>query len=62
MACGTPGIAFRRGSVVEVTEDDITGSIVDGEAQKRSRRSNRSIDSIAAGSARVSSDVSHRGA
>jgi glycosyltransferase involved in cell wall biosynthesis len=33
MACGTPVIAFRRGSVVEVTEDDITGSIVDGEAQ-----------------------------
>src|SRR5690606_16313620 len=30
MACGTPVIAFRRGSVPEVLEDGVTGYIVDG--------------------------------
>jgi glycosyltransferase involved in cell wall biosynthesis len=30
MACGTPVLAFRRGSVAEVVEDGITGHIVDG--------------------------------
>lgn len=30
MACGTPVIAFRRGSVPEVLEDGLTGFIVDG--------------------------------
>ena len=30
MACGTPVLAFRHGSVAEVLEDDITGQIVDG--------------------------------
>ncbi len=29
MACGTPVIAFRRGSVAEVIEDGVTGFIVD---------------------------------
>jgi len=29
MACGTPVLAFRRGSVPEVVEDGLTGSIVD---------------------------------
>jgi glycosyltransferase involved in cell wall biosynthesis len=33
MACGTPVIAFRSGSVPEVVDDGITGFIVDGEAQ-----------------------------
>ena len=33
MACGTPVIAFRRGSVPEVIEDGVTGFIVDDEAQ-----------------------------
>jgi glycosyltransferase involved in cell wall biosynthesis len=33
MACGTPVIAFRRGSVPEVIDDGITGFIVDDEAQ-----------------------------
>jgi len=33
MACGTPVIAFRSGSVPEVVEDGITGFIVDGEEQ-----------------------------
>jgi glycosyltransferase involved in cell wall biosynthesis len=32
MACGTPVIAFRNGSVPEVVEDGITGFIVDDEA------------------------------
>ena len=29
MACGTPVLAFRRGSVAEIVEDGITGRIVD---------------------------------
>jgi glycosyltransferase involved in cell wall biosynthesis len=33
MACGTPVIAYRSGSVPEVVEDGITGFIVDGEEQ-----------------------------
>ena len=31
MACGTPVIAFRRGSVPEIVDDGVTGFIVDGE-------------------------------
>ncbi|MGH9869957.1 MAG: glycosyltransferase family 4 protein [Candidatus Polarisedimenticolia bacterium] len=30
LACGTPVIAFRRGSVPEILEDGVTGFIVDG--------------------------------
>jgi glycosyltransferase involved in cell wall biosynthesis len=30
LACGTPVIAYRRGSVPEVLEDGITGYIVEG--------------------------------
>ncbi|MBO4227945.1 glycosyltransferase family 4 protein [Bradyrhizobium neotropicale] len=33
MACGTPVIAFRSGSVPEVIDDGITGFVVDGEAE-----------------------------
>jgi glycosyltransferase involved in cell wall biosynthesis len=33
MACGTPVIALRRGSVPEVIDDGVTGFIVDDEAQ-----------------------------
>ena len=33
IACGTPVIAFRRGSVPEIIEDGVTGFIVDNEAQ-----------------------------
>jgi glycosyltransferase involved in cell wall biosynthesis len=33
MACGTPVIAFRRGSVQEVVEHRVTGFIVDDEEQ-----------------------------
>jgi glycosyltransferase involved in cell wall biosynthesis len=29
MACGTPVLAFRRGSVPEIVDDGITGAIVD---------------------------------
>jgi len=32
MACGTPVIAFRHGSVSEVIEDGVSGFIVDDEA------------------------------
>lgn len=32
MACGTPVIAYRRGSVPEVVEEGVTGFVVDGEA------------------------------
>ncbi|MGD9881674.1 MAG: glycosyltransferase family 4 protein [Reyranella sp.] len=33
MACGTPVIAFRSGSVPEVVDDGVTGFIVNGEAE-----------------------------
>jgi glycosyltransferase involved in cell wall biosynthesis len=33
MACGTPVIAFRNGSVPEVVDDGVTGFIVDNEAE-----------------------------
>jgi glycosyltransferase involved in cell wall biosynthesis len=33
MACGTPVIAFRYGSVPEVVEEDITGFVVEGEEE-----------------------------
>jgi glycosyltransferase involved in cell wall biosynthesis len=33
MACGTPVIGFRSGSVPEIVEDGVTGFIVDNEAQ-----------------------------
>ena len=33
MACGTPSIAFRRGSVPEIAADNITGFIVDSAEQ-----------------------------
>ncbi|MFA5786954.1 MAG: glycosyltransferase family 4 protein [Actinomycetota bacterium] len=34
MACGTPVLAFRRGSVPEVVEDGVSGFIVDGSVEK----------------------------
>ncbi len=33
MACGTPVVAFRRGSVAEIVEDGVTGFVVDTEAE-----------------------------
>jgi glycosyltransferase involved in cell wall biosynthesis len=33
MACGTPVIAFRSGSVPEVVDDGVTGFVVNGEAE-----------------------------
>ncbi len=33
MACGSPVIAFRSGSVAEVVDDGVTGFVVDGEAE-----------------------------
>jgi glycosyltransferase involved in cell wall biosynthesis len=33
MACGTPVVAFRRGSVPEVVEHGVTGFIVDSESE-----------------------------
>jgi glycosyltransferase involved in cell wall biosynthesis len=33
MACGTPVVAFRRGSVSEVIEHGVSGFIVDNEAE-----------------------------
>ena len=33
MACGTPVIAFRAGSVPEVVDEGVTGFIVNGEAE-----------------------------
>ena len=33
MACGTPVIAWRRGSVPEIVEDGVTGFIVESDAE-----------------------------
>jgi glycosyltransferase involved in cell wall biosynthesis len=33
MACGTPVIAFRRGSVPEIVDEEITGFVVENEAE-----------------------------
>jgi glycosyltransferase involved in cell wall biosynthesis len=33
MACGTPVLAFRNGSVPEIVEDGVTGQIVDSEEE-----------------------------
>jgi glycosyltransferase involved in cell wall biosynthesis len=33
MACGTPVLAFRRGSVPEIIEDGVTGKVVDSEEE-----------------------------
>lgn len=33
MACGTPVLAFRRGSIPEVIDDGVTGKIVDSEKE-----------------------------
>jgi len=33
MACGTPVLAFRRGSIPEVIDDGVTGKIVDSEEE-----------------------------
>jgi glycosyltransferase involved in cell wall biosynthesis len=33
MACGTPVLAFRCGSIPEVIEDGITGKMVDSEEE-----------------------------
>jgi len=33
MACGTPVLAFRHGSVTEVIEDGFTGKLVDSEEE-----------------------------
>ena len=33
MACGTPVIAWRRGSVLEIVEDGVTGFVVESEAE-----------------------------
>jgi glycosyltransferase involved in cell wall biosynthesis len=33
MACGTPVVAWRRGSVPEIVEDGLTGFVVDNEAE-----------------------------
>jgi glycosyltransferase involved in cell wall biosynthesis len=37
MACGTPVIAFRRGSVPEIIEDGVSGFIVENEAEALER-------------------------
>ena len=33
MACGTPVLAFRRGSIPEIVENGVTGRVVDGEEE-----------------------------
>ena len=54
MACGTPVLAFRCGSVPEIVDPGVTGLIVDTmeEAVRRCRRSWRSIATQCAGVSR----------
>jgi glycosyltransferase involved in cell wall biosynthesis len=49
MACGTPVIAFRSGSVAEVVDDGVTGFVVDDEAQavQAARRTRPAADTCA---------------
>ena len=62
MACGTPVIAFNRGSVPEVIEDGVTGFIVEDEARP-SARSDRARAAVARRGARsASSSASPRAA
>ena len=56
MACGTPVLAFRNGSVPEVIDSGVTGEVVDS-VDEASARSAASWRSIAAGCA----DASRRG-
>jgi len=59
MACGTPVIAFRSGSVAEVVDDGVTGFVVDGEA-KAIRRPSGSANSTGGRYVRVSSSALQR--
>ena len=60
MACGTPVIAFNRGSVPEVIEDGLTGFIVEDEA-RRDRGGRSPVAPVAARrSASASSSASPR--
>ena len=61
MACGTPVIAFRNGSVPEVVDDGVTGFIVDDEAQAAAAV-HRLGQLDRAGSGTSSSSASPRGA
>jgi glycosyltransferase involved in cell wall biosynthesis len=44
MACGTPVIAFRQGSVPEVIDDGVTGFVVDDVAEAAAVKRLREID------------------
>jgi glycosyltransferase involved in cell wall biosynthesis len=46
MACGTPVIAFRNGSVPEIIEHGVTGFVVDDEAEAEAARCARHIGDL----------------
>jgi glycosyltransferase involved in cell wall biosynthesis len=46
MACGTPVLAFRCGSIPEVIEDGITGKMVDSEEEAIAARSPRGLPAV----------------
>ena len=57
MACGTPVIAFRRGSAPEVIDDGVSGFLVD-DVPKPARPRGGSLNSIARRPERLSNDAS----
>ena len=44
MACGTPVVAFRRGSVPEVMRDGVSGFVVDDDRRRRWPRTARAVE------------------
>ena len=55
MACGTPVLAFRRGSVPEIVENGVTGQIVDTEEEAIQAPQVLSLDRRARGALRGTS-------
>ena len=62
MACGTPVIAYNRGSVPEIIDDGLTGFVVEDETQRGRRGRSAVATGSRARSASVRDDASPRAA